>query len=116
MSNPSARSIAGTLECCAHWLMLIRIREERYSVTAPAYAALEAAGIDPGPLVSGIESYQFPEETKDRLRELSREWADESDKAFQAWKAGGRRRATYLRVREAFEAIHGKPGYLFIYR
>jgi hypothetical protein len=116
MSKPSTRSITWTLECCAHWLRVIKIRERRLGVTASAYAELEETGTDPGPLVSGIESDQFPEETKNRLRELSREWSDESDRAFRAWKAGGRRRLTYLRVRESFEAIHGKPGYLSCYR
>lgn len=83
-----------------HFSARDRLRAERAQLLADAYADLETRGIDPGPLVSGIESYQFPEATRYALRANARAITDAMDQSVKYWRWAGRRLVTWRRENE----------------
>ena len=94
-----------------HWSRAIayRLRRER------VYMRAERRYGAHGPLISGCHRDHFPEAIKDRLCGLAEAWSVENRAGWEALAKSRRRRATILRLRDEFEDLQGRPGYLFSY-
>lgn len=84
-------------------------------VVAAALADLAQQGVDPGPLISGIVSGNFPDATKDKLRALAHSSNMHGSAAFAHYAAARLRllaaRETAAQVAMAAGVQSGKPTY-----
>jgi len=71
-----------------------RTQKDYRATLQSAYKALKATGTEPGPLISGIGSDRFPDETKKRLRDSVAGVNYFSSAALAAYSAAGIRAPT----------------------
>ena len=94
-----------------HWSRAIAYRLERERI----YMRAETRYGAHGPLISGCHRDHFPEAVRDRLRGLAEAWSIENRAGWDALARSRRRRRTILRLRDEFETLQGRRGYLFSY-